>query len=91
MFEATMMGRGIDQRNQPKLRDLGQTPEFRRVDQGPHAGRQRNIDLLRNADRARWASRPSISGISPNTIFGTFSVDGLTCDAMATRLCESLR
>ncbi len=49
MLESRVDGRRIDQRDQPQLADAGQPAEIGRVDQLPHARRQRHIDLGRNA------------------------------------------
>ncbi len=51
VLEAGMMGRRIDQRHQPQLADAGQAAEVGRVDHLPHATRERNVDLRRDADQ----------------------------------------
>ena len=48
VLEPGVDGRRIDQRHQPQLADAGQAAEIGRVDQLPHARRQRHVDLGRN-------------------------------------------
>ena len=52
VLEARVDGRRIDQRHQAQLADARQAAEIGRVDQLPHAGRQRHVDLGRNAHQA---------------------------------------
>ena len=53
VLEARVDRRRIDQRHQAQLADPGQPAEVGRVDQLPHARRQRHVDLGRNAHQRR--------------------------------------
>jgi hypothetical protein len=51
MLESGVESGGIDQGNEAKLADAGKTAKIGRVDQQADAGRERDIDLGRDADQ----------------------------------------
>ena len=87
MLEAGVDGRRIDQRHQAELADAGQAAEIGRVDQLPHAGRQRHVDLGRNPHQPAAGVQGDDFG---NVEDGGHGKDGMTDDDMTMKVAIRL-